>query len=81
MKIIVKSPCFIKGKILSPDKKGKPIEVSTLVGNTAIACGRATVAPEDSEITEPGSSDPDLSKNPAQPNIPDGDPKNSKKDS
>lgn len=44
MKIIVKSSCFIKGKLLEPGKEGAPVDVSAEVAAAAIACGRAVKA-------------------------------------
>ena len=43
MKIIVKSPCFIKGDLLKPGKDGSPVTVSSHIGNAAITCGRAVL--------------------------------------
>lgn len=43
MKIIVKSPCFVKGTPLET-KDGKPQEVVDSIAKAAITCGRAVKA-------------------------------------
>ena len=56
MKIIVKSPCFIKGELLEPGKNGAAVEVSNIIGKAAITAGRATLAPKESKKSSSSKS-------------------------
>jgi len=46
MKVIINKTCIVKGKVVSPDKDKKPIEVDDQTGAMLIASEKATFVKE-----------------------------------